>query len=238
MSYKYRIKYKHWAGDNLEIINRWYKEGTPLNKISGFDCGVYTDGIDKVELKSSSVRAYCYVESDNTVEPMYTNNRGIKNENFLLTSLKKLAEEYFIFLIRIDIATVLFVHGNSFGLDYDGNDWICHTNICDIGDVISMNEKRYCVRKDLIADTRNTQNTCPIPTPELQELLENNYVLVRCNDGSQGWIVYGGIDREKYDTPEEEVHICIHFGDDSFIHTFSSNIKEIIQVQPKKINFN
>lgn len=106
----------------------------------------------------------------------------------------------------------------------------------NIGNVLEMYEKESFARTDnvtVLEKVRNSKNECPLETNELKLLLKSNYIAVKLIDGSCGWVEYHNVDRKLFNTPQEEVIIYVYFGDGDSIMTYSSNIKEILHIQPR-----
>lgn len=164
------------------------------------------------------------------------------NAFFMFTAIHTLLEDYFLFITvkngwfthQYNTGDVILVDSRS---DCDRNDYaIMNLRTDNIGDVVHMSAKEYLTRSEnFSADRRNATNECPIPTDDLNKLLEKNYISVVLTDGSRAWVSDYSDDRDYYEEPIDDISICIMFGDGTFEWISSFNIKEIEFIQPRNI---
>lgn len=164
------------------------------------------------------------------------------NAFFMFTAIHTLLEDYFLFITvkngwfthQYNTGDVILVDSRS---DCDRNEYaIMNLRTDNIGDVVHMSAKEYLTRSEnFSADRRNATNECPIPTDDLNKLLEKNYISVVLTDGSRAWVSDYSDDRDYYEEPIDDISICIMFGDGTFEWISSFNIKEIEFIQPRNI---
>lgn len=163
------------------------------------------------------------------------------NSFFMFNAIHTLLEDYFLFItVKNGWCTPQYNTGDVILVDSPGDcdhneNAIMNIRTDNIGDVVHMSAKEYLTRSENFSADRNITNECPIPTEELNKLLEKNYILVVLTDGSRAWVSEYSDDRDYYEEPIDDISICITFGDGIFEWVSSFNIKEIEFIQPRNI---
>ena len=164
------------------------------------------------------------------------------NSFFMFNAIHTLLEDYFLFItVKNGWCTHQYNTGDVILVDSQGDcdhneNAIMNIRTDNIGDVVHMSAKEYLTRSEnFSADRRNATNECPIPTNDLNKLLEKNYISVVLTDGSRAWVSDYSDDRDYYEEPIDDISICIMFGDGTFEWISSFNIKEIEFIQPRNI---
>ena len=164
------------------------------------------------------------------------------NSFFMFNAIHTLLEDYFLFItVKNGWCTHQYNTGDVILVDSPGDcdhneNAIMNIRTDNIGDVVHMSAKEYLTRSENFSADRNITNECPIPTDDLNKLLEKNYISVVLTDGSRAWVSDYSDDRDYYEEPIDDISICLMFGDGTFEWISSFNIKEIEFIQPRNIS--